>query len=64
MTLLLLQMSIVLTVTLICGWLARKLGQTRVVGEIVGGILIGPSVLGRYFPHIAHDLYPARLRRL
>jgi Kef-type K+ transport system membrane component KefB len=58
MTLLLLQMSIVLTVTLICGWLARKLGQTRVVGEIVGGILIGPSVLGRYFPHIAQIFTP------
>ncbi len=58
MTLLLLQMSIVLTVTLICGWLARKLGQTRVVGEIVGGILIGPSVLGRYFPHIAQVFTP------
>ena len=50
MTLLLLQMSIVLLVTLLCGWIARKLGQTRVVGEIVGGILIGPSVLRTVFP--------------
>lgn len=58
MTLLLLQMSIVLTVTLICGWLARKIGQTRVVGEIIGGILIGPSVLGRYFPHVAQVFTP------
>ena len=40
MTLLLLQMSIVLLVTLLCGWIARKFGQTRVVGEIVGGILL------------------------
>jgi Kef-type K+ transport system membrane component KefB len=58
MTLLLLQMSIVLLVTLICGSVARKLGQTRVVGEIIGGIVLGPSVLGRFFPHVAHIFTP------
>lgn len=59
MTLLLLQMSIVLGVTVICGWLARKLGQSRVIGEIIGGILLGPSVLGRTSPHASAALFPA-----
>lgn len=58
MTLLLLQMSIVLLVTLACGWLARRLGQPRVIGEIIGGILLGPSVLGRVTPGIAHIFTP------
>jgi Kef-type K+ transport system membrane component KefB len=58
MTLLLLQMSIVLLVAVACGRLAQKLGQARVVGEIIGGILIGPSVLGRFSPHLAANLFP------
>ena len=59
MTLLLLQMSIVLGVTLICGWIALKLGQSRVIGEIIGGILLGPSVLGRFAHHASLALFPA-----
>jgi len=35
MTLLLTQMSIILLVAVTCGRVARKLGQARVVGEIV-----------------------------
>ncbi|MHB8391365.1 MAG: cation:proton antiporter domain-containing protein [Acidobacteriaceae bacterium] len=58
MTLLLLQMTVVLLVTVACGWLARKLGQARVIGEIIGGILIGPSVFGRFTPHWSATLFP------
>jgi Kef-type K+ transport system membrane component KefB len=57
-TLLLLQMTVVLLVALLCGWIARKLGQARVVGDIIGGILIGPSVFGRFAPHAAHAFFP------
>ncbi|MHB1698759.1 MAG: cation:proton antiporter [Acidobacteriaceae bacterium] len=58
MTLLLMQMAIVLLVTLTCGWLARRLGQSRVIGEIIGGILLGPSVVGRFAPGIARVFTP------
>jgi Kef-type K+ transport system membrane component KefB len=57
-TLLLLQMSVVLLVALVCGWLARKFGQARVIGEIIGGILIGPSAFGRFAPHLSASLFP------
>jgi Kef-type K+ transport system membrane component KefB len=57
-TLLLLQMSIVLLVAVVCGRLARMVGQARVVGEIAGGILIGPSVFGRLAPHLSANLFP------
>jgi Kef-type K+ transport system membrane component KefB len=59
MTLLLLQMSVVLAATIFCGWVALKLGQARVIGEIIGGILLGPSVLGRISPRFSSVLFPA-----
>jgi Kef-type K+ transport system membrane component KefB len=58
MTLLLIQMTTVLLTALLCGWIARKLGQARVIGEIAGGILIGPSVFGRLAPHTSGMLFP------
>src|SRR6202453_1744782 len=58
MTLLLTQMAIVLLTTMVCGWLALKIGQARVIGEIIGGILLGPSVLGRLAPHFSSTFFP------
>jgi len=58
MTLLLTQMAIVLLITVACGWLALKVGQARVIGEIIGGILVGPSVFGRFAPHLSAALFP------
>ncbi len=58
MTLLLVQMTTVLLTALFCGWVARKLGQSRVVGEIIGGIILGPSVFGRFAPHASGMLFP------
>ncbi len=58
MTLLLLQMSLVLLIAVVCGRIARSVGQARVVGEIIGGILIGPSVFGRFSPHLSASLFP------
>ncbi|HMF78379.1 MAG TPA: cation:proton antiporter [Bryobacteraceae bacterium] len=58
MTLLLVQMGVVLLVTVLCGWLSRRLGQARVIGEIIGGILLGPSVLERLAPGVSATLFP------
>ena len=58
MSLLLLQMSLILLITVGCGWLALKLGQARVIGEIIGGIVLGPSVFGHFAPHLSSRLFP------
>ena len=48
----------VIVVTRVCGWCARRVGQPRVVGEIVGGVLLGPTVLGALAPAVAEWLLP------
>lgn len=58
MSLLLLQMTIVLATSLACGRIAQRLGQARVIGEIVGGIILGPSVLGRISPSLSGRIFP------
>src|SRR5215469_14536561 len=58
MTLFLLQTALILLVTLTCGWLTCKIGQARVIGEIIGGILLGPSLFGRLFPHEFATFFP------
>ncbi len=42
----LLDIAIILVVARLLGKLANKVGQPTVVGEIIAGILLGPSVLG------------------
>lgn len=50
-----------LTILVVCnfmGWLFKRLGQPAVIGEIFGGLLLGPSFLGAFFPQIQQMLLP------
>ena len=44
------QLIAILVCARLVGRLARLIGQPRVVGEIVGGLIMGPSVFGKFFP--------------
>lgn len=50
--------AIVLTARLF-GWLFKKIGQPAVMGEIIAGIALGPSLVGLYFPEFSQLLFPA-----
>lgn len=50
----------VLVASRVVTWLAEKLlGQTDVAGEILAGLLLGPSVLGAIAPGVVDKLFPA-----
>jgi Kef-type K+ transport system membrane component KefB len=56
--LLFLQLAAVLIITNLCGALCARLGQPRVVGEITGGLLLGPLALGHIFPSLSTLVFP------
>jgi len=61
-TLLLLQLIVVLVAARVCGWIANRLGQPGVVGEMAAGVLLGPIVLGAAMPGLHAALFsPASL---
>lgn len=50
------QITLLLASARMLGEIARRLGQPSVIGEILAGILLGPSCLGSIFPFI-HDIF-------
>jgi len=41
------------------GWIFQRIGQPRVVGEMTAGIVLGPSLLGRFFPGAFAYVFPS-----
>ncbi|WP_336204093.1 cation:proton antiporter [Nonomuraea sp. LPB2021202275-12-8] len=61
MHILLLDLALILILARVMGALAQKLGQPAVVGEIVAGVLLGPTLFG---DHLAGVIFPADVRPL
>lgn len=58
LAILLLQIITIIIVARFFGWIFRKIGQPTVIGEIIAGIFLGPSVVGMYFPEYSALLFP------
>lgn len=56
---LLLQIMVIVIVVRIFGFLFNKIGQPAVIGEIVAGIVLGPSILGAFSPDVFNFIFPA-----
>jgi Kef-type K+ transport system membrane component KefB len=53
------QLFLLIALAHLCGYLFTRLRQPRVVGEILAGLLLGPSVLGRLAPSLSTLVFPA-----
>jgi Kef-type K+ transport system membrane component KefB len=60
-----LQLAVILLACRIAGWFGRKfLAQPQVVGEMIAGVFLGPSLLGLLFPDAQGAIFPKETRNV
>jgi len=60
-----LQLAAILATCRFVGWAARRwLGQPQVVGEMIAGVVLGPSLLGLMFPDLQAAIFPKETRNV
>lgn len=60
LALLLAQIVTIIMAAKLFGWFCKRIGQPTVIGEMIAGIVLGPSLLGMYFPEFSAILFPAQ----
>lgn len=58
LALLLAQIVTIILVAKLFGWVCVKLKQPSVIGEMIAGIVLGPSLFGLYFPELSGFIFP------
>lgn len=54
-----LQLAVILLACKVVGWLGKKLlAQPQVVGEMIAGVVLGPSLLGLLLPGVQEAIFP------
>lgn len=53
-----LQVAVIIAVCQLVGRLAQRLGQPQVVGEMIAGVALGPSLFGLFLPEMQRALFP------
>ena len=60
-----LQLAIVIGACRLVGWMGQRyLRQPQVVGEMIAGVLLGPSLLGLLFPELQDAVFPKETRSI
>jgi Kef-type K+ transport system membrane component KefB len=60
-----LQLAVILIACRIVGWLGQKLlAQPQVVGEMIAGVVLGPSLLGLLWPDLQGAIFPKETKNV
>jgi Kef-type K+ transport system membrane component KefB len=60
-----LQLAVIILTCRVVGWLGQKfLGQPQVVGEMIAGVILGPSLFGLLLPEIQGALFPKETKNV
>jgi Kef-type K+ transport system membrane component KefB len=60
-----LQMAVIIAACRVVGWAAKRwLGQPQVVGEMIAGVILGPSLFGLLAPDLQTALFPKESRSI
>jgi Kef-type K+ transport system membrane component KefB len=62
LAILVLQIVTIIITARIFSYVFSKIRQPLVIGEIIAGIFLGPSLLGMYFPEISGFIFPEEFR--
>ncbi|ESQ89348.1 cation:proton antiporter [Asticcacaulis benevestitus] len=58
-----LQLAVIIVTCRVVGWLGQKfLGQPQVVGEMIAGVILGPSLFGLFLPEIQGAIFPKEMK--
>jgi len=53
-----LQLTVILAICRVVGMVAKRIGQPQVVGEMIAGVLMGPSLFGYFWPELQQLTFP------
>lgn len=53
------QLVLILLAAQVFGYLAQFIGQPRVVGEMIAGVVLGPSLFGLFWPELQQSIFIA-----
>lgn len=60
-----LQLAIIILACRVVGWIGQKfLAQPQVVGEMIAGVILGPSLFGLFFPDIQAAVFPKETKNV